>query len=84
MTKLEVIRINKAAYANVQNAMNSMNTLERLVAERITLVRFKNNKWLGGMSDTQFDKAVMAINHTAGVTVEAIMNEADRQMDIYC
>ena len=83
MTKLGVINANRAAYTEVQNAMNSMNTLEKSVAEYITLVWLKGNKWHGGLSDAQYDKAIVTINQSTGASFDAIMAEADRQMAIF-
>lgn len=51
MTKLEVIKKNKADYARMEKmiASGNMTALEKAVAKNITLKWIKGNNWMGGL-----------------------------------
>ncbi len=83
MTRLEVIKENKKAYARLAEAVNGMSGLERLVAECIMLPRLKSNNWAGGMSDAQWQKIVDTKIAPCGYSVDAISEEFDKQVKLF-
>lgn len=67
MTKLEVIKLNKKQYAELEASIPAMSGLEKAVAQYVTLAWIKGTKWMGGLSDSAADRAyskVMAMGYT--------------------
>ena len=56
MTKLEVMKINKKMYVEYSKKIENMNGLEKVVAQRLVLSWIKGNKWMGGLSDSQYQR----------------------------
>lgn len=79
MTKLEVIRANKKAYAKLVEEIKTMEGLEKLVAETLTTEWITSNKFMGGLSDSKAQKLLEKIERM-GYRMEDAMNEFDRQM----
>jgi hypothetical protein len=80
MTKLDIIRENKKAYADLEKKIPAMTGIEKAVAENLTLKWIKGNKWMGGLSDsvhTKADEKLMAM----GYELEEIEVEFNRQQD---
>lgn len=82
MTKLEIIKANKKSYASLQEAMKSMQGLEKVVAETLTTEWLTSNKFLGGLSDSKAQRFLESIERM-GYTMDAAMAEFDRQMNMF-
>lgn len=79
MTKLEVIKANKKAYAKLTEAIKGMTGLEKVVAETLTTEWITGNKFLGGLSDRKAQKLLEKIQRM-GYDIDKAMDEYDRQM----
>lgn len=79
MTKLEVIKANKKAYAELTEAIKGMTGLEKVVAETLTTEWITGNKFLGGLSDRKAQKLLEKIQRM-GYDIDEAMDEYDRQM----
>lgn len=56
MTRLEIIKKNKELYRTFSEQIKDMTGLTKLVAETITLEWIKGNNWMGGISDSKYEK----------------------------
>lgn len=79
MTRLELIKENKARYAELQKRIPSMTGLEKAVAEHITLKWVKGSNWMGGLSDSVANKAYEKLE-AMGYEFDEIDAEFERQM----
>lgn len=82
MTRLEVIRENKARYARLMDSIDGMNDLEKRVAETMTTEWIKGNNWMGGISDNKSDKICVMLEKE-GFSVEEVDAEFERQMKVF-
>lgn len=80
MTKLDVIKENKANYEKVSRKLNGMSGLQKLVAQYLILPWLSGHNWLGGLSDTQGNKAYAKIV-SMGYDYRDIEKEEQRQQD---
>lgn len=79
MTKLEVMKMNKKYYAEYVEKIKNMNGLEKAVAESMVLEWIKGNKWLGGLSDSSYQK-ISDLLVQQGYDEFDIMDEFNRQI----
>lgn len=84
MTKLEIIKLHKKQYAELEEKIKTMpEGLEKQVAANVTLAWIKGNKWMGGLSgmhayDKTFQKVV-----DLGYSYEEVDEEFTRQAMLY-
>lgn len=85
MTKLEIMRKNKADYAKMEKmiASGKMNALEKAVAENITLKWIKGNKWMGGLGCGMAEQRCFERVMRLGYDFEEIDEEFTRQMKMF-
>lgn len=81
MTKLEIIKINKANYKKLTAEIPALEGLEKLVAENLVLVWIKGNKWMGGLSDSKAQKIYEKLMGM-GYTFDEIDNEFHKQIEL--
>lgn len=79
MTRLEVIKSNQKMYAEYSRKIDTMNGLEKAVAQEMILKWIKGANWMGGISDSAYDKATEKLMNL-GYDEDAITVEFDRQM----
>lgn len=85
MTRLEIMKTNKANYAKLLAEIPNMKGIEKIVAENITLAWIKGsgNTWLGGLSgkygDRVYEKACLIAN-SHGYTDDQVYKEFNEQM----
>lgn len=80
MTRLEIMKENKKRYAELTEAMKTMEGLEKIVAETLTTEWITSNKFLGGLSDGKAQRFFERIEKM-GYSMEDSYNEFQKQMD---
>ena len=84
MTKLEVIKANKALYTKVVDEISKMpEGLAKAVKEHLILRWIKGNNWLGGLSDTEANKAYSKLIELGYEDIDEIEGEYITQMGAY-
>lgn len=56
MTRIEIIKEHQKRYVNYKKEIENMTGLEKVVAENLVLEWIKGNNWLGGISDSKYQK----------------------------
>ena len=83
MTKLELMEMNKRKLHEVWEEINNLEDgLEKDVKMNLITQWIKGNKWMGGISDSTFQKIMNRLVQF-GYTEIQIMEEFDRQMEQY-
>ena len=82
MTRLEIMKAQKELYAKLIGIIPTLEGIEKAVAQEITLEWIKGNNWLGGISDSKYNKASLRLENI-GYTWEEIYKEFGRQMEVY-
>lgn len=80
MTRLEIMKANKQAYARLTEAIKGMTGLEKAVAETLTTEWITSKKFLGGLSDSRAQKLLEKLERM-GYSMEEAMAEFDKQMN---
>ena len=80
MIGFEVIKHNKQQYADYVKKIQEMNGLEKIVAENLVLVWIKGRSWLGGISDSSYEKISNTITTQYGYSFMEIYDEFERQL----
>ena len=79
MTRIEIMRCNKQAYADFSAKIAGMRGIQKAVAENLTLEWIKGNNWLGGLSDSRYQKISDKLI-SAGYDEMEIYDEFDNQI----
>ena len=84
MTKLEIMKSNKKLYTAVLEETEKMGmSFEWAVKEFIILPWIRGNNWMGGISDSKFQKASDKIKDMFCCDDTDIYREATKQMRTY-
>lgn len=81
MTKLDIIKKNKAQYSELESKIQTLTGIEKAVASTLTLAWIKGEKWMGGLSDRKFDSIAESLIKD-GYDVDAVMDEFQRQIEL--
>lgn len=83
MTKFDLIKFNKAKYAEIELEISKMpEGLAKEVKQEMILAWVKGNNWMGGLNDTKASRLIERISKL-GYTVEEIIDEFHRQTEQY-
>lgn len=85
MTKLELVKKNKADYAKMEKiiASGNMTIFEKAVAENITLKWIKGNKWMGGLGCGMAAERCYGRVMNLGYDFEEVDEEFERQTKMF-
>ena len=79
MTRLEMMNNNKAEYAKYVEKIAGMQGIRKAVAENLVLEWIKGNNWIGGISDSKYQKISDKLV-AQGYDEMDIMDEFDKQI----
>lgn len=79
MARSEVIKANKKAYAELVEAMKTMEGLEKEVAGTLTTEWLTSNKFMGGLSDSKAQKILEKLERM-GYDMDDAYDEFEKQM----
>lgn len=79
MTRLEIMKLNQKTYVDFSRQIDAMDGIAKAVAQTLTLTWIKGKKWMGGISDSEYQKGADKLE-AMGYAADDIMNEFDRQM----
>ena len=82
MAKLEVVKANKKAHAELVEAIKTMEGLEKAVAETLTTEWLTSNKFMGGLSDSKAQKILERLERM-GYDMDNAYDEFEKQMKMF-
>lgn len=80
MTKLDIIKQNKANYEECLKKIQHLGGLEKLVAENLILPWINGNKWMGGLSDSKASQIYEKLMNM-GYSFDEIDDEFNKQIE---
>lgn len=82
MTRIELIKSNKKDYAEYLEKIKSMKGIKKAVAENFILEWLKGNNWIGGLSDSKYQKILDKLIEL-GYDENEIVKEFEYQLDTF-